>query len=499
MKFQLVTNNFEAIKTDILAIPVFEDIEKIPDNLSFLPQPELMLLKQIKGHDRFTAKLNHKLLIPTRNDNIPYIALVGMGKVNDWDLEKARQVAGNVIKIAQEQKVTVISFFWNNEYPIPGYPEMFMPEIVSAMIISEYQLKDFLTQEEEPIPEIKKVDLLFPGMEASEPERIQIGESLGQSVNLARRLGELPSNVVTPSSLVNEIKQFGQQFNWIVDILDRDRMQNEGLNALLAVAQGSENPPYLAIATLRNPAASKTVAMVGKGVTFDSGGISIKPSKNMEEMKYDMCGAAAVLATLQAVSLTKLPVNIIAAMPLVENMPSGKAIRPGDIVKSYSGKTIEIINTDAEGRLILADALSYVEKQYKPDVIIDLATLTGAVIVALGHMAAAVLTSNVDILETLQEASNISGEKIWQLPMWDDYKELMKSKVADVRNISNKSGAGTITAAMFLKNFVENTPWIHLDIAGTAWDMPEKSYRPANATGFGVRLLWHWLNLLTKH
>jgi leucyl aminopeptidase len=225
--------------------------------------------------------------------------------------------------------------------------------------------------------------------------------------------------------------------------------------------------------------------MVGKGVTFDSGGISIKPSKNMEEMKYDMCGAAAVLGAMRAISLSKLPVRALAVMPLVENMPSGKAVRPGDIVRSYSGKYVEIINTDAEGRLILADAISYVEKNYRPDFIIDLATLTGAVVVALGNMTAGVMTPSTRFLNLLQEAAAITGEKIWELPLWDEYQEMMKSKIADIPNISGKSGAGTITAAIFLKAFVEKTEWAHLDIAGTAYGMPEKSYRPEGATALG--------------
>jgi leucyl aminopeptidase len=254
----------------------------------------------------------------------------------------------------------------------------------------------------------------------------------------------------------------------------------------------------MVVAQYRHPAAKRKLAFIGKGVTFDSGGISIKPSRRMEEMKYDMCGAAAVLGAMAAISCTKIPCHLIGGFPLVENMPSGKASRPGDIVKGYAGKSVEIINTDAEGRLILADALSYIEKKFRPDFMIDLATLTGSVEVALGRLAAGLLTRNEYLLETLQQAAERSGEKVWPLPLWEDYQDLVKSKIADMRNVGTKSQAGTITAAIFLQKFVEKTPWAHLDIANTAYDMPEKSYRPAGASGFGVKLLWHWVNHMAR-
>jgi leucyl aminopeptidase len=321
---------------------------------------------------------------------------------------------------------------------------------------------------------------------------------MGDSINLARRLAEYPSNLMTPATFVEEVRHLAKENEWDLEILTEKELHKKGFGALLAVAQGSDNPPYLAVAEYAHPTAAKTLAMVGKGVTFDTGGISIKPSKNMEEMKYDMCGAAAVLGALRAISLTGLPIRALAVMPLVENMPSGKAIRPGDIVRSYSGKYVEIINTDAEGRLILADAISYVEKNYRPDYIVDMATLTGAVVVALGNIAAGVMTPSRRLLNLLQEAADISGEKIWELPLWDEYQEMMKSRIADIPNISGKSGAGTITAAIFLKAFVENTEWAHLDIAGTAYGMPEKSYRPEGATGFGVNLMWQVARLLSE-
>jgi leucyl aminopeptidase len=498
MEFQILTENFETVKSDMLIIPLFEDAVKIPDNPPVLSAKQITDVNVFLERSHYKAKLNQDFIVPIENAQFPGIGFIGAGKISAWNLEHARQIAGTSVKILQRQLGKTMAFFWPGEYPMPGYPEMFLPEMVAAMITAEFHLKELKKEEEdEVILDIEQVTFLLQNPEIVKKEDIVTGIALGEAINNTRRLAELPSNILTPADFGEEVKQLAKKHQWGLEILDQQLLRKMEMNALLAVAQGSENPPFLLVASLSHPAARKTVALVGKGVTFDSGGISLKPSKNMEEMKYDMCGAAAVLGTLQAVSLTRLPVNVIAVMPLVENMPSGTAIRPGDIVKSYSGKTVEIINTDAEGRLILADALSYVEKRYTPDMIVDLATLTGAVIVALGHLAAGVLTTDENMLESLQEAANISGERIWQLPLWDDYDELMKSRIADIRNISTKSGAGTITATAFLKKFVEKTPWAHIDIAGTAWDMPEKSYRPAGATGFGVRLLWHWLKILT--
>ncbi len=498
MDIRLYTSDFDQLQTPLLIIPVFSDDRKLPDGLSFL-EPEIFPpLNELFTREKFDAKLNRKRFVHTRHPGYPLIVLLGAGKINEWDLEKARQWWGTTVGIARELELERFAIYWDESFPTPGDFSLFLPEMVAALHTAEYRVKDFLTEQEELPPEILEVFLLFPGASDGMEDLIRTGEHLGTSVNLARRLAEYPSNLMTPQKFTEQVKSLGSQFNWRLEILDGTEMATRGLQALLAVAAGSEHPPYLAIARYEHPDARKTVALVGKGVTFDTGGISIKPSKNMEEMKYDMAGAAAVLSALQAISLSGLPVNVVAAMPLVENMPSGKATRPGDVVRSYAGKTIEIINTDAEGRLILADALSYVEKNYQPDMMVDLATLTGSAVVALGRVSAAVLTNNPDLLDSLEEASTISGERIWRLPLWDEYKELMKSKIADIRNIATKPEAGTITAAIFLKNFVKDTPWAHLDIAGTAYNMPEKSYRPGGATGFGVRLLWHWVKILSQ-
>ncbi len=497
MEIKLYTSEIEQRGTALMAVPVFEDNRNLPEKLRFLAEAVSPSAAEIFRKAGFEAKLNQKILLHPQNDFFPLIVCLGAGKVNEWDLEKSRQWWGNAVGAARSVKTDNLAIYWDNTLPAPGDSKYFMSEMVSALITADYGVNDFVTEKDDLPAPIRSAFILYPDGGEDLDNRIVAGERLGNSVNLARRLAETPSNLMTPARFADEVKSLSERYGWNLELMEKHELEEKNFGGLLAVAQGSENPPVLAIARYQHPEARKTLALVGKGVTFDSGGISIKPSRSMEEMKYDMCGAAAVLGALQAISLTGLPVNAVAAMPLVENMPSGKAVRPGDVVNSFSGKTIEIINTDAEGRLILADTLSYVEKNYKPDYIIDVATLTGAVVVTLGNLAAAVFSGDPNLLEMLKEASGLSGEKIWELPLWDEYRESLKSKIADIRNVSAKPGAGSITAAMFLKSFVEATAWAHLDIAGTAYGMPEKSYRPEGATGFGVRLLWYLADLLS--
>ncbi|MEK0382099.1 MAG: leucyl aminopeptidase, partial [Nitrosopumilus sp.] len=283
-------------------------------------------------------------------------------------------------------------------------------------------------------------------------------------------------------------------------IISKDELRKKGFGGISAVGQGSKNEPKLIILEHNKGRRNdKPVVLVGKAVTFDTGGISLKPGDKMDEMKFDKCGGCTVLGIMKAVSELKLPINVVGIIPSAENMPGGESFRPGDIVRLYSGKTAEILNTDAEGRLILADALSYGIKQYSPKSIIDFATLTGACIVALGNNVAALVSNNQRLSEKIKKSSEKTSEEIWQLPINDDYMDMIKSNVADMRNIGMGRAAGTITAAAFLANAVDETPWAHLDIAGTAWTQDaskKKSYNPKGATGFGVRLILDYLSTL---
>ncbi|MCF8198508.1 MAG: leucyl aminopeptidase [Sulfuritalea sp.] len=314
------------------------------------------------------------------------------------------------------------------------------------------------------------------------------GLAIASGMELAKNLGNLPGNICTPTYLADQARELGSSHGLGVEILDRTEMEKLGMNTLLSVARGSAEPPKFII--LRHAGADeklKPIVLVGKGVTFDSGGISLKPGLEMDEMKYDMCGAASVLGVLKAAAKMKLPLNVVGIIPTVENMPGGAATKPGDVITSLSGKTVEILNTDAEGRLILCDALTYVER-LDPECVVDIATLTGACIIALGHVTTGLLANCDSLARELLDAGNEAYDRAWQLPLWDDYQEQLKSNFADIANIGGRA-AGTITAACFLSRFTEQYHWAHLDIAGTAW----KSGKEKGATGRPVPLLAHFL------
>ena len=315
-------------------------------------------------------------------------------------------------------------------------------------------------------------------------------EAIKEGVFLTRDLVSEPPNVLNPKAYVNEIKKLSK-LGLKIKAYNEKEMKGMGLNALLGVGQGSINESFLVTIEWNGEKKSKKpLAFVGKGVCFDTGGISLKPARFMEEMKYDMAGSAVVVGLLKSLALRKAKVNVVGVVGLVENMPGGNAQRPGDIVKSYSGKTIEVLNTDAEGRLVLADALSFTEKKYKPKFIVDLATLTGAIIVSLGEEYAGLFSNDDELSNKIFKASNNVNEKVWRLPLHKNYDKLMNSQIADVQNINYAGGAGSITAAQFLQRFILNkTPWAHLDIAGMAFSKKAANLNPGGATGFGVRLL----------
>ena len=315
------------------------------------------------------------------------------------------------------------------------------------------------------------------------------GQAIGRGMNLTRELGNLPANICTPTYLAEQARQLAKTFKLKCEVLDRARMEKLGMGSLLSVARGSHQPPRFIILQYHGgKAKAKPIVLVGKGITFDTGGISLKPGAEMDEMKYDMSGAASVLGTFRALAEMKLPLNVVGLIPTTENMPGGAATRPGDIVTSMSGQTIEILNTDAEGRLILCDALTYAER-FEPDCVVDVATLTGACVIALGAVASGLMANHDGLAEELLAAGQSSGDRAWQLPLWDDYQEMLKSNFADIPNISGSRAAGTITGACFLARFTKKYRWAHLDVAGTAW----RSGKEKGSTGRPVPLLTHFL------
>ena len=368
----------------------------------------------------------------------------------------------------------------------------FFSEFIFGFSLASYTFNKYKTLDKDKIN--KKIDFKIITSHKQKMEvHYRYCDAIKEGVFLTRDLVSEPPNVLSPKAYVSEIKKLSK-LGLKIKAYGEKELKNLGLNALLGVGQGSSNETYLVSIEWNGKKKSnqKPLAFVGKGVCFDTGGISLKPPKFMEEMKYDMAGSAVVVGLLKSLALRKAKVNVIGIVGLVENMPGGNAQRPGDIVKSYSGKTIEILNTDAEGRLVLADALSFAEKKYKPKFIIDLATLTGAIIISLGEEYAGLFSNSEELSKNIFKASEDVNEKVWRLPLHKNYDKLIDSNIADVQNINYVGGAGSITAAQFLQRFILNkTPWAHLDIAGMAFQKKAANLNPGGATGFGVRLLNH--------
>jgi leucyl aminopeptidase len=346
-----------------------------------------------------------------------------------------------------------------------------------------YRFDQLKTQKKTASPALSHV-VLPVSSNSQLQEAVAEAQATADGAELARTLGNLPPNICTPSYLADEAKKLARQFKLGLEVLERRDMERLGMGAFLAVARASHQPPKLIV--LRYSGAAKTrkpLALVGKGITFDTGGISLKPAAEMDEMKYDMSGAASVLGAIRALAAMKAPVNVVGIIPTCENMPGGQASRPGDVVTSMSGQTVEILNTDAEGRLILCDALTYAAR-YQPEAVVDVATLTGACVIALGHAATGLFANDQKLADEIREAAEDAWDRVWQMPLWEDYQEQLRSNFADFANIGGRPG-GSITAACFLARFTREQRWAHLDIAGTAW----KSGREKGSTGRPVPLL----------
>jgi len=373
-------------------------------------------------------------------------------------------------------------------------------QCVMGLILSEYTVGAFKTTEK-PHQNPKEIKVLVEQV-TPELERISImARETAEVVNRICALVDAPGNIKTPAYLGQWALESGKRYDYQVELLDHRELQAEKLQALLAVGQGSDNYPLMIVMRYEHPdlQPNKTdLGLVGKGVTFDTGGLSIKKATNMHYMKSDMGGAAAVLGATELIARLKLPLNVTTVIPVAENSVDARSIRPGDVIGSHSGKSIEVIDTDAEGRLILADGLSYIQRQYQPDVLVDLATLTGNCVAALGYEAAGLFSNNQDLARELSKAGEISGERVWNMPMWESYQEAMRSDIADIKNLSGQPVAGAITAAKFLEAFIdEQQPWAHLDIAGVAFGDTDHA-RMKSATGFGVRLLLEFAQSLIK-
>jgi leucyl aminopeptidase len=426
------------------------------------------------------------------------LLLVGLGKKEELTLDKMREVSGTVSReISGKGLKSFVTTLYGSDALLHS-TESVAQALIEGSLLSLYKFDQYKSKKEggEEGKGFGYITVLSEGdKEISQIENgVRVGHVVSEATNFARDLINHPGNVATPTMLAQQAEKMAGEMGLRWQVLSKSEMEELKMGALLSVARGSQEPAKFII--LEHNADKKdldTTVLVGKGITFDSGGISIKPAENMDLMKMDMSGGAAVMATLKCAAALNLPLHVVGLIPATENLPSGSANKPGDVVTASSGTTIEILNTDAEGRLILADALTYA-RRYTPKAVVDLATLTGACVIALGHLACAMLGNNRDLLEKVRTASELSGERVWELPLWDDYKELIKGDVADIKNTAGREG-GTITAAAFLSRFAEDYPWVHLDIAGTAWSNKavKKSYLPKGGFGFGVRLLVQFL------
>ncbi len=414
------------------------------------------------------------------------VLLVGSGKADAGDRGLWQRCGGAIVAAlttSGESEAAVLIEAGERSAEIAAH-------VAYGARLRSYRFDKYRTKEKpEQKPSLKSVSLLVADVAAARRRYAPL-DKIADGVFFTRDLVSEPANVVYPESLAERAKAL-TDLGVEVEILDEKKMATLGMNALLGVGQGSARPPRLLIMQWHGADDKKQppVAFVGKGITFDTGGISIKPSAGMEDMKWDMGGAGAVIGLMKALAGRKAKVNAVGIGALAENMPSGTAQRPGDIVKSLSGQTIEVLNTDAEGRLVLADALWYCQDRFKPRAMVDLATLTGAIIIALGHEHAGLYSNDEKLAEQLIAAGKATGETLWRMPLGDTYNKLMDSDAADVKNISGGRDAGSVTAACFLERFVNKVPWAHLDIAGTAWTTKDKPVVPKGATGFGVRLL----------
>lgn len=490
MKVSVVDAQLDSFKTELIVVGLFSPSEKLPVELKSVDEKlHGAIAHAIKGKE-FEGEWQQFRLVSTL-DKIPAknILLLGLGKEKDVNLELLRRAAGLSAKIARDFcGITEFSTTLHNLEVKGTSREERAQAVAEGSVLGSYQFLKYRTVDKQKIKVISQITLVGNGVDAS----VKKGVVLAECANLVRDLANESGSNLKPENLADvahDLSKLGVK----VSVFDKKRIEKEGLTALLAVNRGSVNEPRF-VTMEYNGGGRKKIALVGKGITFDSGGLNLKNDEGMLTMKHDMCGAATVIAAVRAVALLKLKVNVVGVFASTENMPGNDAYKPGDVVPTFSGKTIEIANTDAEGRVILSDALAYTEKHFKPDAMIDLATLTGACVVALGSVCAGVMGKDKKLVSHLIDSGNFTGERLWELPFFQEYHEQVKSEIADVRNLGIfRREAGAITAGAFLSAFVDKTPWAHLDIAGTSWSDLDLEYVRKGGTGFGVRLLVHAL------
>ena len=490
MEIKVLTTPITEVSCNILIINLFEENPILDKGLSIIDKALCGHISTLLAEQPECSKYGEINMIHTWGAiGAKHIMVLGMGKKTELTVDKIRALSAIAMRTAQKRHAksvaTTISGLTTDKYDLQTTAQ----SIVEGAILGTYQFNYYKTNQ--PAPDIIE-DFIIIENEAEQAAIISLGskraEIISESVNLARDLVNHPPIYMTPTQMAVQAQSIAEQNNLEIQILDSADMEKQGMHALLAVAQGSSQPPKMIVLKYIGDARNHhCTAFVGKGVTFDSGGISIKPSLHMGDMKSDMAGGATVLATMLGIGKLRPQVNILGIIPCTENMPSGHAYKPGDIISSMSGKTIEIISTDAEGRLILADAITYAG-QLGATQIIDVATLTGACVIALGNITSGLLSNNKDLCNQVISAGEQTGEKMWELPNFSEYKEQIKSDIADLKNSGGRM-AGAITAGLFIGQFVNDIPWVHIDIAGTVDGTKDSGYHVKGGTGVGVRTL----------
>ncbi|HEX9912385.1 MAG TPA: leucyl aminopeptidase [candidate division Zixibacteria bacterium] len=493
MKVELKSGRMEELKAEALALGIFEG-QGLSKEVKVLDKKLEGAISQLLKSGDFTAKLNQTAVLYPKSFITRRVILAGLGKKEKFELDKIRQAAGTVYKKVKELKIkNYVSYLYGRGQKGIDF-QASAQALTVGTLLSSYHLDQYKTEGKEELFEVESMTIFEEDKTKKNviEKGMKTGEISSWGTNLARNMVDHPGNVMTPGKMAEIALNLSKEYKFRCEVLSPADLEKLKFGALLAVAQGSQQPAkFIVMEHMPEKKRKGTIVLVGKAITFDSGGISIKPSEGMWEMKGDMAGGAAVIATMACAAREGIPVHLIGLVPATENLPSGTAYKPGDIIKSYSGKTIEIISTDAEGRLILADALAYAQK-YEPKAILDIATLTGACVVALGNVVAGLLGNDQRLLNKVKRSAEKTGEKVWELPLYEEYDEQIKSDLADMKNSGGRP-AGTITAAAFLKKFVGKTPWAHLDIAGRDWEEKSKPYIPKGPVGFGVRLFLEFL------
>ncbi len=491
MQLRYIGTNPVEHATPLVVLPVTEGVDASQSVLADFDAASGGAVARAMGNGDMRGKAGDEVIVPGSDDAAIRIALLGVGSAESLDVEGVRRFAGRAVRMAERLRLESLSIVLDglaNVDPRDAAEAVAEGAGLAAWRFTELKAPD----PDDPSIEVRSVDLLGDGHDDQRAAGAVTGAAIARGANFAKALQERPGNVATPTHLADAATRMAGSVGLEATVFDEARMHDEGMHALLSVSRGSaEEARFIVLEHRGGGEGDAPLILVGKGLTFDAGGISIKPSAGMEEMKYDMSGGAAVIGAMQAIAEIGVPANVIGIVPSSENLPSGTATKPGDVINSLAGKTIEVINTDAEGRLILADALAW-GARFSPAAMVDCATLTGSVIVALGHHAAAVMGNDDELVEELRAAGDASGERCWPLPMWDEYRKQLDSPIADLKNIGGRPG-GSITAGCFLREFVGDASWAHLDVAGTSWGEGKLPYQRKGAAGFPTRLLVRWV------